>query len=98
MYAVFLFKIYFEKMSARGVIPMTVSAFYERAAVNKVDDLRVLGIITNKHFFKMERGAKFVKRAFLYKKALLASIVYPYFCGLKQTEIISPDRALLSTL
>ena len=37
------------------------SAFYERAAVNKVDDLRGLGIVTNKHFFKSERSAEFVK-------------------------------------
>ena len=70
MYAVFLFKIYFEKMSARGVIPMTVSAFYERAAVNKVDDLRGLGIITNKHFFKSERSAEFVKNRLLVQEGI----------------------------
>lgn len=51
------------------MISWVFSAFFERAAVNKVDDLMGLGIVTNKHFYKMERGAKFVKRAFLYKKA-----------------------------
>ena len=46
------------------------SAFYERAAVNVIDDLRGLGIVTNKHFFKSERSAEFVKNRLLVQEGI----------------------------
>ena len=49
---------------------MTVLAFFERAAVNKVDDLRGLGRFTNKHFFKSERSAEFVKIRLLVQEGI----------------------------
>ena len=49
---------------------MTVSAFYERAAVNTVDDLRGLGKVHQQAFFKSERSAEFVKIRLLVQEGI----------------------------
>lgn len=51
----------------------TFSAFYERAAVNYVDDLGVWGFVTDKHFVEWSYVNILLKIAFMRIKALLAS-------------------------
>ena len=55
------------------------SAFYERAAVNVIDDLRGLGIVTNKHFFKSERSAEFVKNRLLVQEGIACEFAILWF-------------------
>lgn len=51
------------------------SVFRERAAVNEVDDLRGLGIVTNKRFYKMEQTAEFVKIGLLVQEGIACELM-----------------------
>ena len=58
---------------------MTVSAFYERAAVNTVDDLRGLGKVHQQAFFKSERSAEFVKIRLLVQEGIACQFTIALF-------------------
>lgn len=70
-----LFKIHKVKADDRRAVSVSSGL----AAVNIVDDLRGLGIVTNKHFYKMEPSAEYVKIGLLVQEGIACQYRIPLF-------------------